>query len=134
MSTTNAHCRTCAYYGSTLQSCDFILITGTKRGCPAGKVCTRYEKRGKAPRKPIMNFPGSPTFAKPIQPSTGGRKVLQVKQMDMDGNLIRLWPSASAAAEALNVYVGNIHKCARGKQKSSHRFRWVYMKDGESDV
>ena len=52
-------CKTCIYhsyiagsYNSTL-ICQYILITGHMRGCPAGDECIRYEK-GK--RLKVNNF------------------------------------------------------------------------------
>lgn len=133
MSTTNTHCRSCSYYGSVLQSCDYLIVTGQRRGCPAGKECTRYKKRGTERRKPIMMFPNSNTFSGPIPfgHTSGGRIPKKVKQMDMDGNLIKIWDSASDACSALNIGSSNLHRAARGQQKSSHGFRWEYVKEGD---
>lgn len=35
----------CAYKGKSVKTCDFMLLTGERRGCPADD-CTRYKKRG----------------------------------------------------------------------------------------
>lgn len=40
-------CKDCKYKGEVLFGelcCDYILITGKKRGCPAGDECDRYKK------------------------------------------------------------------------------------------
>lgn len=39
-------CKTCIYRAAEaeLGNCDYILITGHMRGCPAGDDCIRYEK------------------------------------------------------------------------------------------
>lgn len=36
--------RDCFYYGITTGSCDYLTITGHRRGCPAGATCTKYRK------------------------------------------------------------------------------------------
>lgn len=33
----------CAFFGTNTKTCDFILITGQRRGCPAGRQCERYK-------------------------------------------------------------------------------------------
>ena len=33
----------CAYKGTNTDTCDYILITGKRRGCPAGPLCKRYK-------------------------------------------------------------------------------------------
>ena len=40
----DSRCRKCRYYGMSASTCDYILITGKPRGCPAGKDCIRFEK------------------------------------------------------------------------------------------
>lgn len=38
--------RNCDYYAITTGTCDYILITGRRRGCPCGKDCIRYRNSG----------------------------------------------------------------------------------------
>lgn len=41
-------CKDCKYKGEVLFGelcCDYILITGKKRGCPAGDDCDKFEER-----------------------------------------------------------------------------------------
>lgn len=41
----------CAYFGTNTHTCDFILITGQRRGCPAGPMCKRYKSVNARKRK-----------------------------------------------------------------------------------
>lgn len=46
MSLCDASCKGCIYSTYTSMwgvTCNYILVTGTRRGCPAGKQCTRRE-------------------------------------------------------------------------------------------
>lgn len=40
------YCFDCIYYGIYLSNCDFYLETGDRRGCEAGKGCTRKVSNG----------------------------------------------------------------------------------------
>ena len=46
----------CAFKGTNTDTCDYILITGKRRGCPAGPLCLRYKpvtvKERKVPQLP----------------------------------------------------------------------------------
>ena len=33
----------CAFKGTNTDTCDYILVTGKRRGCPAGPLCIRYK-------------------------------------------------------------------------------------------
>ena len=47
MSVVTERCKGCIYSGEILfgeSCCDYILITGKKRGCPAGDECDKYDK------------------------------------------------------------------------------------------
>ena len=49
------YCRTCRYHGwlgNHALTCDYILITGKRRGCPAGPGCTKREE-GKRERSEL---------------------------------------------------------------------------------
>ena len=41
----------CAFFGTNTKTCDFILITGKRRGCPAGHLCERYKPLNARKRK-----------------------------------------------------------------------------------
>ena len=41
----------CAFYGTNTHTCDYILITGQRRGCPGGRLCERYKPLNARKRK-----------------------------------------------------------------------------------
>lgn len=41
----------CAYFGTNTKTCDYILITGQRRGCPGGRLCERYKSVNARHRK-----------------------------------------------------------------------------------
>ena len=46
MSVVTERCKECEYSGEILfgePCCDYILITGKPRGCPAGDECNKYD-------------------------------------------------------------------------------------------
>ena len=48
MSLVSERCKNCRYKGEVLFGelcCDYILITGEKRGCPAGDECDKFEEK-----------------------------------------------------------------------------------------
>lgn len=44
-----AKCKKCKYYAKVTMTCDYLLRTGVRRGCPT-KKCTRFEPVKKANR------------------------------------------------------------------------------------
>lgn len=50
----------------------------------------------------------------------------KVKQIDMNGNVVRIWDYMSQAQEELCFYVSNITKCCKGKIKSAYGYKWEY--------
>lgn len=55
----------------------------------------------------------------------------KVKQLDLEGNLIKIWDSITEAAKFLNI-IGNespITKVCRGKRKQSCGFKWEYVEN-----
>ena len=49
-----------------------------------------------------------------------------VYQMDMEGNVVKEWESASAAMRATGIDASAISKCCRGKLKQSGGYRWRF--------
>ncbi len=53
MSVCDKTCRSCIYSSTVSETepvtCDYILVTGNRRGCPAGEGCERYIKGERAP-------------------------------------------------------------------------------------
>ena len=50
----------------------------------------------------------------------------KVYQYSLDNKLIRVWPCALDAAEALGYHLGSIQRCCRGERDSHHNFKWSY--------
>lgn len=36
-------CKGCYFYGQRTETCDYLLVTGERRGCPPGPRCTRFQ-------------------------------------------------------------------------------------------
>ena len=47
----------CKYFSPVTKSCDYRLIVGVGRGCPAGE-CIRYEKGEKARQRAMKLYRG----------------------------------------------------------------------------
>lgn len=62
MSVCTKRCSSC-YFGTTYarmsdgqRICDYILITGHRRGCPAGDDCDKYRKGRRRPMKEAIDW------------------------------------------------------------------------------
>lgn len=58
--------RPCKYRSSTpvLNGCDYMYLTGKRRGCEAGKKCTRFEK-GSRPRVRVeLTLPSNVAYSR----------------------------------------------------------------------
>ena len=52
-------------------------------------------------------------------------KGCSIEQIDADsGRVLRVWPSAVAAAKSLGVSRSGLDHCCRGQRKTSHGFSW----------
>lgn len=57
MSVCDSTCRGCRFHATSVSnvggagSCDYILINGHRRGCPAGNRCVRYQYRNGVARR-----------------------------------------------------------------------------------
>lgn len=49
-----------------------------------------------------------------------------VKQLSLEGELIRVWDSARDAEAELGIKNSSICSCCRGKQKTAGNFKWEY--------
>lgn len=54
------YCKPCYYascnrtgYDHGTMTCDYLIVTGEKRGCPAGDGCKRF-REGKRSRRPVI--------------------------------------------------------------------------------
>ena len=49
-----------------------------------------------------------------------------INQYDLEGNFIKRWDSAAAAAKSLNKPSNNLTDCCKGKLKTAYKFIWKY--------
>lgn len=56
---------------------------------------------------------------------------IPVCQYDLNGNLIKEWPSINIAAKELQANQGNIWCCCNGRQKTSSGYIWKYKEGNE---
>jgi len=52
---------------------------------------------------------------------------IPVVQMDLDGNIIKKWDSASDAMKETGIDGSGITKCCRGKLKKTGGYKWRYL-------
>ena len=52
----------------------------------------------------------------------------QIYQYDMEGNLIKIWDSATVIHRELGFDNSYISACARGKHQSAHGYMWKYKR------
>lgn len=53
-------------------------------------------------------------------------KATPVIQMDIEGNIIKIWNRVKEAADELGVRSSNIVHCCRGNKKTTGGFKWAY--------
>lgn len=49
-----------------------------------------------------------------------------VRQLNLSGEVIKLWPSMMEVERILKINSGNISSCASGKIKTAYGFKWEY--------
>lgn len=52
----------------------------------------------------------------------------EIVQLNLDGDIIRHWESATVAARTLGLSQGNINKCCLGKCKQAYGYIWEFVK------
>ena len=57
---------------------------------------------------------------------TNGKKSKPVLQLDLEGNIIREYPSANEVQRQTGYSNGNISKCCIGKYKTAYNYKWKY--------
>ena len=57
------HCQKCRFYSPQTHTCDYYLRMEERRGCPAGKGCTRFVKSKK--EKDVLRLPPERKKAEP---------------------------------------------------------------------
>lgn len=56
-----------------------------------------------------------------------GRGFKWIVQLDKDDNILRFWEGSKIAANTLGIAESSIIACAKGKLKTSGKFRWKYV-------
>lgn len=59
-------------------------------------------------------------------------KGLPVVQLDLDGNFIAFWSSATSYAKSHGCTPKGIFRCCQGMQEKSHKYKWMYLSDYQS--
>lgn len=52
-----------------------------------------------------------------------------INQMNINGEFIRTWKSASEVNKELNFNTSNILRCCKGLRKSAHGYKWCYAEE-----
>ena len=55
-------------------------------------------------------------------------------QMDLEGNIIKIWKSASDVEKEMNYSQGNIACVCDGNKRSAYGFLWAYQKDIKTKI
>lgn len=68
-----------------------------------------------------------------LHPRRGSENNLSKKimQLDLEGNLIRIWDSIGEASRNLSIANQNISVCLRRKQNKTNGYKWEYVKGYE---
>lgn len=66
-------------------------------------------------------------MAKTLHETAYQRK--QVVQLSTDGRLISIYASIQEGADALGISRSSIDLCCKGKNKTGHGFKWMYLSD-----
>jgi group I intron endonuclease len=67
---------------------------------------------------------------KKISISNSGRnnkKSKPILQIDLDGNIIKLWDSSGQASKILGISQGNINECCNNKRRTANGYRWKFF-------
>lgn len=57
-----------------------------------------------------------------------GKHKKPVLQYDLEGNLLKEWPSAKSASIELSYKIQNITACCRGEKETAYKYKWEYKK------
>lgn len=58
----------------------------------------------------------------------------KIKQLDKDGNLIRIWDSIKQIECELGYFMSNIVNACKGKRRSAYNFQWQYLDPSSQKV
>lgn len=68
-----------------------------------------------------------------IIPKTIEKTRKPVKQIDEDGNVIKIWYSMNEASRKLGIIQQNISKCCQGTRQHAGGYKWEYADKKEGD-
>lgn len=60
---------------------------------------------------------------------TKSKNSLQVAQLSLNGDVVRLWDNVSEASGSLKISANNIYNSCNGKRKTCGGYVWKYVKD-----
>lgn len=116
------------YFGKHLPESTRKKMSESKKGHPVsletrekignanrGRAITEEQKQRISICKKGKNIGGSNWFAK------------SVKQIDKQGNIIKIWNSISDASRELSISVSSISNCLKGLSKTAGGFIWLYQ-------
>jgi hypothetical protein len=96
---------------------------GTKR--PKSKEwCDKVSKANKGRKILWANKIGDALRGVPKNYPNPNKKI--IIQLDLEGNFIKEWPSATEAGKYLNKSGNSIADCASDRQKTAYGFKWKY--------
>lgn len=73
----------------------------------------------------VWRFKGDPFSAVPPRKRCVGKKTIQ---KDLDGNIIKVWPSAIIASQSFGMKCSkSIRDCIKGKKKTCKGYKWEYL-------
>jgi len=134
-------------FNSLLEAANFTNLSGSnicialKNGSIAGNYRWKYKDQVDYVKKPDrrenskQNFigdrnPNKSEYArKKISERFTGSKnhnAKKVIQLDLEGNVIKLWDYMTQAAKSLSIHQTNIQKCCSGKRNQTGGYRWSY--------
>lgn len=110
--------------GEPIQSFNSITEAERRTGVNHAKISAVCSGRRKSAGGYIWSY-SSATGPYISAKSTHKRRA--VIQLDMDGNAIRTYHSASNAAEELGLHQSLISKCCNGQRKSTGGYQWAFL-------
>jgi group I intron endonuclease len=98
-------------------------ISQSLMGVNKGKILSEEHKQKVSESKKGSK---NPMFGTTRSKETLAKFSKRVIQMDLEGNIIQEWFSASVVKRELGIDPGSIGKCCQGKRKTAGGFKWRY--------
>lgn len=55
------------------------------------------------------------------------KKSIPIAQLDLEGNLIKIWDNQTIASKSLKIPRSNIWSVLKGRRKTAHNYKWKYV-------